>query len=90
MKVIFPCLVTLCLLTACTTTWSPYAADGTPLSVAEPQCRANAQEFARHQFRFGSDYMPGPAGFPPDTPRDVESREIAACLRNRGFTMTME
>lgn len=88
MKKTFFILSALCLLTACSETWSERGSDGTPLNVASQECRAKAQESVRRQMPiFYSDYMAGPAGFPPDTPRSVEDRETALCLQNRGFEL---
>lgn len=75
----------------CADRWSSHARDGTPLNVAEPQCRAQAYESAKRQLPFYPfESQPGPAGFPPDTLRDIENRETALCLKNKGFTMTRE
>lgn len=83
--------IALCSLSACADRWSTHAKDGTPFNVAEPQCRAQAYESAKRQLPFYPfESQPGPAGFPPDTIRDIESRETALCLKNRGFTMTRE
>ncbi len=84
-------LVALCALSACADRWSTHAKDGTPFSVAEPECRAKAYESAKRQLPFYPfESQPGPAGFPPDTIRDIENRETALCLKNRGFTLTRE
>ncbi len=83
--------VSVCILSACADRWSTHAKDGTPFNVAEPQCRAKAYESAKRQLPFYPfESQPGPAGFPPDTIRDIEARETALCLKNRGFTMTRE
>ena len=83
--------VALCLLSACADRWSSHAKDGTPLNVAEPECRAQAYASAKRQLPFYPfESQPGPAGFPPDSLRDIESRETALCLKNRGFTLTRE
>lgn len=79
------------MLSACADRWSTHAKDGTPFTVAEPQCRAQANQSAKRQLPFYPfESQPGPAGFPPDTIRDIENRETALCLKNRGFTMTRE
>lgn len=84
-------LVAVTLLGGCADRWSSHAKDGTPLSVAQPECRAQAYQSAKRQLKFYPfETQPGPAGFPPDTVRDIEYRETALCLKNRGFTMTRE
>lgn len=83
--------LSLFMLSACADRWSTHAKDGTPFTVAEPQCRAQAYQSAKRQLPFYPfESQPGPAGFPPDTIRDIENRETALCLKNRGFTMTRE
>jgi hypothetical protein len=84
-------LSALVALSGCADRWSTHAKDGTPLSVAAPECRARAYESAKRQLPFYPfESQPGPAGFPPDTLRDIEYRETALCLKNKGFTMTRE
>lgn len=83
--------LSLFMLSACADRWSTHAKDGTPFTVAEPQCRAQAYQSAKRQLPFYPfESQPGSAGFPPDTIRDIENRETALCLKNRGFTMTRE
>lgn len=85
-------LAAICLLSACTETWSERSlTDGTPLGLAQMECRAKAQESVRRQMPIiRSGYMEGPAGFPPDTPRSIEDRETALCLQNKGFKLTRD
>lgn len=88
----FLLLASLCLLSACSETWSERSTtDGTPLNIAQQECRAKAQESVRRQMPIiESNYMPGPAGFPPDTPRSIEDRETALCLQQKGFKLNRE
>lgn len=77
-------------LPACTDRWSATAMDGTALSVAEPECRAIARESARRQMPFLQERGVGFDGLLPDSTADIERREMALCLQNRGFKMTRE
>ena len=92
MKKLFLITLSLGALTACTETWSERSVtDGTPLNVAQMECRAKAQESVRRQMPiFNDNYMPGPGGFPPDTPRSVEDRETDLCLQQKGFKLNRE
>ena len=65
MKKLFLITLSLGALTACTETWSERSiTDGTPLNVAQMECRAKAQESVRRQMPiFNDNYMPGPGGF---------------------------
>lgn len=83
-------LTPMILLSGCVDRWSEFSVDGTPLAVAEPECRAKARVSARRQLPFPFDYNPGPAGFPPDSAADIENRETALCLQNRGFRLMRE
>lgn len=80
-------LLTLILLTACAERWSETGKGGIPLEKAEAACRAKAEESARNQLPFPYDRQSGPAGFPPDSRRDIIERETALCLKNSGFTL---
>lgn len=83
-------IIALLLLTACAARWSAVAPNGSRFQDIEPLCRAQARESARHQLPFYFDRDYGPAGFPPDTRRDIEERETAWCLKQHGFTLTRE
>lgn|GEM_PF-2793416 len=83
-------LLALCL-PGCVDRWSAAAPDGSLYADAEPECRARARDSAAGQLPFYPfEAHSGPAGFPPDTRRDIENRETALCLKQRGFTLTRE
>jgi hypothetical protein len=65
--------------------WAATASDGINLTEARAFCAAQARERVRDERYFGDAYEPGPAGFPPDSPRDLEYRETEMCLRGKGF-----
>ena len=78
------------LLTGCVSYWSEVAPNGARFEDVEPVCRAQARESARDQLPFEYDRDYGPAGFPPETRRDIENRETAWCLKQHGFRLTRE
>ncbi len=91
------CAALLCAsalpLAGCADRWSETAPDGTRFADAEPACRAQAQASARRQLPFAPlDWSRGmdPTGLPPDSRYDIERRETALCLKQKGFTMTRE
>ena len=80
----------LAALSGCVDRWSETSVDGRRFSDVEPLCRAQAERSAWRQLPTDFDYLPGPAGFPPDTREDIAYRETAMCLQNKGFTFTRE
>jgi hypothetical protein len=87
MKILIIAIFSLFLVSGCVDQWSATAPDGTPFHEAELACRAKAQASALHQLPFDYDRDPGPAGFPADSRRDIENRETALCLKQKGFTL---
>lgn len=81
-------MLALAMLSGCAYIWSDTGADGTPYTKAEPECRAKARESARQQLPDPYDRDYGPAGFPLIDRKDIEDRETARCLLDRGFTQT--
>ena len=80
-------LIVACLMaSACANyEWTATAPDGVSLTEAQSFCAAQARERVHDQRYFGDNYEPGPAGFPPDSPRDLEYRETEMCMRAKGF-----
>ena len=90
MKIFNWTILTICtalLLSGCADRWSETAPDGSRFQDVEPVCRAKAHKSALHQLPFDYDRDPGPAGFPADSRRDIENRETALCLKQRGFRL---
>lgn len=78
-------LTALLLLGACARyEWSSTAPDGTTLLSAQAQCRAQARELVR-EIRPMGEYDTGPAGFPLESPRDLENQETERCIAGKGF-----
>ena len=89
-RLIIFALGTALAVTACADRWSAVGADGARFEDVMPVCRAQAAESARRQLPFFYDYDYGPPGMPPDSRRDIENRETAICLKQRGFTLHRE
>lgn len=75
----------LLILSACTETWSETGRDGMKLSPAMLECQAKARRSVERQFRFHQieSYLPGTN----DSRHDIERRETAMCLQNKGFKL---
>ncbi|MBU0858425.1 MAG: hypothetical protein KJ667_00675 [Alphaproteobacteria bacterium] len=75
------------LVSACADRWSARGGDGALFTDVEPLCRAQARESAARQLRFGYVQDWDLTGLPPDSRYDIERRETALCLQNKGFTL---
>lgn len=78
----------LLIFTSCASHWSETNKQGDRITVVEPMCRDKAKASAIRQLpsEFDRDY--GPAGVPPIDRRDIENRETARCLQDKGFILT--
>ena len=74
----------------CTDVWSATGRDGLRLEKVEPVCREQARASAIRQLPFDYDRDRGAAGTPPIDRHDIERRETARCLQDKGFTYTRE
>lgn len=79
-------LMCVFLLSACAYVWSDTGTDGVHYTKVEPLCRAQARESAKRQLPTPYDRDYGPAGVPAISRHDIEERETARCLLDKGFT----
>lgn len=89
LRILMPLLAVM-ILSGCADHWSQTAPDGSRFEDVAPACRAKAHESAKRQLPFAYDWQQGPADFPPDSRRDIEDRETALCLQQRGFRLTRD
>lgn len=65
--------------------WVGTRPEGATFAEAREECGAIARQYVRETRPLGDMYESGPAGFPPDSPRDLENRETERCLSEKGF-----